>query len=292
MFGVTDGKAYKEGLENLFIKEIEAQEMAGYSLDRRDSNGRTLLIRAAEKGYGRAVDILLSKRVKGLFELFRQLFRPLVDMKDDTGSTALMYAVRSNDVKMVRALIDKGAKLDIRDKDGKTALIHAIERGNSEVVELLFENGANPDIADKDHKKPWMYAIDHANRTGDTSAFRLLVIHHALINKKAFEKYRKSQEILNIVKNKQKIREDYCTPERKYECYKKSVIEEKKDGSLSFLTSFLVLSLVAIGGSSIRFFNEANDYLKEKFPEERTEKRPVRYRGMGLRSLFNDRQRY
>ena len=279
MFGVTDGKAYKEDLENLFIEEIKSQEMAGYSLNRRDSNGRTLLMRAAEKGYRRAVNILLSKGVK-------------VNKKDDANSTALIYAVRSNDTEIVKAIIDKGAKLDARNKDGKTALIEALERGNTEVVELLFDNGVDPNIGDNNHKKPWMYAVDHANMTGDTSAFRLLVIHYALIDKKAFGKYRKSQEILDIVKNKQEIREDYCTPERKYECYKKSVREEKKDGSLSFLTSFLVLGLVAIGGSSMRFFNEANDYLKDKFPEERTEKRPVRhFRGMGLRSLFNDKQR-
>jgi ankyrin repeat protein len=66
----------------------------------------------------------------------------------------LSIAARQNDVDMVRALVDAGAKLDAPDPYGRTPLIDAAWHGRRPVVELLLARGANVNAGDQDRLTP------------------------------------------------------------------------------------------------------------------------------------------
>ncbi|MCK5882500.1 MAG: ankyrin repeat domain-containing protein [Bacteriovoracaceae bacterium] len=59
---------------------------------------------------------------------------------------------RSRLTKVIKFLLDHGAKLDFQDRSGDTALHLAVKRDNYELTELLLKLGANPDIKNNDKK--------------------------------------------------------------------------------------------------------------------------------------------
>jgi len=59
------------------------------------------------------------------------------------GTTMLMSASGWGCLKLMQALIDRGADLEERDAKGQTALMYAAESGKSAPFELLLANGAN-----------------------------------------------------------------------------------------------------------------------------------------------------
>ena len=64
----------------------------------------------------------------------------------DEGSeqTPLMWAVQTNQIAVVRVLIQRHAQVNLRDDAGNTALSLAREKGFSPIAKLLIENGAKP----------------------------------------------------------------------------------------------------------------------------------------------------
>ena len=66
----------------------------------------------------------------------------LLDMKNTSGRTALMYASMCGDTNLVKYLISQGAVVDETDDDGKTALMFAAAQGKMFAVELLIKKGA------------------------------------------------------------------------------------------------------------------------------------------------------
>lgn len=79
----------------------------GANVNARD-HGQTPLMRAAQNGHIRVMEVLLEHGAD-------------VNAQDDDGRTALMIAAGASDPVMVRLLLDRGAKLDIKDHDGFTA---------------------------------------------------------------------------------------------------------------------------------------------------------------------------
>lgn len=62
-----------------------------------------------------------------------------VDIDDDFGNTALIYATENNLFSVVLQLLEKGADPTIRQVDGKTASDIAREKGHSQIFKLLSE---------------------------------------------------------------------------------------------------------------------------------------------------------
>ena len=60
-----------------------------------------------------------------------------VNMKDNDGNTALMYAVGREDYNTVKLLLDNGADVNMKNNDGDTALDYAKEYERTEIIELL-----------------------------------------------------------------------------------------------------------------------------------------------------------
>lgn len=67
-----------------------------------------------------------------------------IDMRDDDGRTALMWAVMYGHKDTAQSLLENGkADIDAKDNGGSTPLMLAAERGHREVIEMLLEKGAN-----------------------------------------------------------------------------------------------------------------------------------------------------
>ncbi len=62
----------------------------------------------------------------------------------ETGETALMHAVKRNDVEMVKLLLHHGARADVRSSLGITPIVYSCWKGYTEAVRLLIAHGADP----------------------------------------------------------------------------------------------------------------------------------------------------
>ncbi|KAN0073087.1 hypothetical protein V8E54_009201 [Elaphomyces granulatus] len=108
------------GLNNIMMRLLEKKDP-----DTRDTNGRTPLSYAAERGNALVVDLLLKYDVD-----------PNVKCKD--GWTPLSLAIEGGSAAVVQLLLDQ-----------RTPLLRAAEKGDKGVVELLLKNGAQPDLEDE-----------------------------------------------------------------------------------------------------------------------------------------------
>jgi len=91
--------------------------------------------------------LLRAARKNNEKEVKRLLKEPYIDIdiKDEEGFTALIWAIVNKNSKMVKMLLDKGANLNIQDDDRWTALQWAVMEKDSDIVKMLLDKGANPD---------------------------------------------------------------------------------------------------------------------------------------------------
>lgn len=65
------------------------------------------------------------------------------NVKNNEGVTALIEAINSGSIKLVKLLIEKGkADVNLRDDKGNSALMYAAQDGSLEIVQYLVEKGA------------------------------------------------------------------------------------------------------------------------------------------------------
>lgn len=94
--------------------------------------------------------------------------------------TALMTAVKRNDLAKVRELIQQGVNVSEMDGSGDSPLIMAAYEGYTEIVRALLEAGADVGALDPGMKATALHAAAYAGRT---EAARLLIQHHIDVNK-------------------------------------------------------------------------------------------------------------
>ena len=109
-------------------------------------------------GHGADIDVtdnsgksaILYASAKGFAEIVRALLDAGIDVNKTYGNdlTALMWAAgHSNDVppvdamKTVGLLIERGARLDLKDNRGKTARMIAADMGHEAVLKVLAKAG-------------------------------------------------------------------------------------------------------------------------------------------------------
>ncbi|KAG1461775.1 hypothetical protein G6F56_005654 [Rhizopus delemar] len=102
------------------------------TIDAKDREGETALLKAAYNGHFPVVQYLVSKNAN-------------IHSKDKDGWTALHNACARGYLPVARLLIQHDARVDVKSKMGHTPLINAASKGYIEIVEyLLDEAHANP----------------------------------------------------------------------------------------------------------------------------------------------------
>lgn len=94
--------------------------------------------------------------------------------------TALMKAVKANNVAQVKQLIAQGVNVSEADSAGDSPLIMAAYNGYTEITRLLLEAGADVGALDPGMKATALHAASYAGRT---EAAALLVQHGIDIDK-------------------------------------------------------------------------------------------------------------
>ena len=94
----------------------------------------TYLMMGAYYGYTNFVKLLLNKKID-------------IDIKNDNGQTALMFAVATNRLDIVSLLVDAGADVNAQDNQGnyvlQVALLPYSNYGDSRIFEYLIKHGAD-----------------------------------------------------------------------------------------------------------------------------------------------------
>lgn len=150
--GVLVNVCSTAGFTPLFIAvTIGNYEMVKYLLSKtasvyaRDSNKKTVLHWAAEKGYPEIVELLFE-------------FHAYVDAEASDGSTPLGLAALNGSFSCARLLLDAGASTNKPNNNKSTPLHLASSRGHSSIVELLLQYNADKTALDSAGKNPLQLA--------------------------------------------------------------------------------------------------------------------------------------
>lgn len=117
-----------------------------------DKNGNSLLIITL---FGN------SKMSERSNQIFNHLLSMGIDIniKNNLGNTALMYAASKGFSNIVSKLIAAGATINSQDNDNNTALIAATRNGHTEIVRQLIQAGADLDQKDQNNNSGLHFAI-------------------------------------------------------------------------------------------------------------------------------------
>jgi ankyrin repeat protein len=149
------------------LVSVDALLNAGAKVDVTDVYHRTPLMTAARAGYPKVVERLLRSGANVNFggkdragalacaagygdaESVAVLLAAGADV-NPAGTNPLIWAAGVNNLKVVKLLLEHGAKIDAKDAGGKTPLMRAVENHCTEAVELLLKSGADPKIQTAD----------------------------------------------------------------------------------------------------------------------------------------------
>ena len=154
-------------IENTRDEVVKALINKGANVNAADNKGWTPLLFAAQEGYLKIVQALLSA--------------PEIDInaRKPSVGTALMVAVDNGKDDVVKALIDYNANANIADKHGWTPLILAAKKGYLTITKTLL-SAPNIDI---DARKPDVgTALMVAADNGEDDIVKVLIDHGADVN--------------------------------------------------------------------------------------------------------------
>ena len=133
------GTALSEAAEQGREEVVTALVDAGASRTTENQMRNTPLMLAARNGMlGAAAAIVYQRKVQGAEGVEEE---PMVDLeqKDTEGYTALMWAVLSGHIKVVRLLTGKGASIDNTNANGVTVFAMAARMGQDAILKALLE---------------------------------------------------------------------------------------------------------------------------------------------------------
>lgn len=131
-----NGKYFKNQKANLFVLSMHNNHLdtalillksgANADFNHKFQGGKTALMLAIEVGKQELITYLFLKKSD-------------LDLGDDFGNTALMYAVKQNLFAVAKRLLELGADPTLRQVDGKTALDMAKSQNNQSLIRILSE---------------------------------------------------------------------------------------------------------------------------------------------------------
>lgn len=102
-----------------------------------------------------------------------------INSRDNRGASALLIAARTDNIAVLRFLLENDANPNLVEKStGRTALIAASELGNGNMVRLLLERKADVNHQDRQGEAPLMKAA----RTGSADVVKTLIHAGADVN--------------------------------------------------------------------------------------------------------------
>jgi ankyrin repeat protein len=142
-----------------------------------------LVLTAAGSLFGAAASDVADAAMKGDKAAVRSLLQRKADVNapQKDGTTALHWAVQSDDLETADLLIRAGAHVSAANRDGATPLLLASVNGSAAMLEKLVQAGADPNGP---LTKAGDTALMMAARAGKTDALAVLLDHGAQINAK------------------------------------------------------------------------------------------------------------
>ena len=138
---------------------LKALLASGENPNQTETDGKTLLMWAAEYGNDTTVGILLD-------------FGADINAQNYIGWSALMWAAQEQYVKSVRVLIFRGANPNLRDRNNDTALLSAVgQKNNDEVIKDLLSAGCEVNACNDEGKTALMLAAKY----GSINTVRMLL---------------------------------------------------------------------------------------------------------------------
>jgi superfamily I DNA/RNA helicase len=101
-----------------------------------------------------------------------------LNLQNDDGVYALMFASYNKNKEMIELLLDNGANPNLQARDGSTTLMDVSESGSAEIVKLLLDYGANVNLQSKDGGNALMLA----SQNGYKEIVELLLDYNADVN--------------------------------------------------------------------------------------------------------------
>lgn len=118
------------------LAKVEALVAKGAAVNLQDKKKRTPLILAAHNGHTTIVEFLFSKGAD-------------INARDSDNQTALMYVSKRSFNETAGFLLRNGAEVNVQSKKkGITALMRAAVSDNVELVRMLLEHGADANLED------------------------------------------------------------------------------------------------------------------------------------------------
>ncbi|KAJ3073118.1 hypothetical protein HDU98_002207 [Podochytrium sp. JEL0797] len=143
---------------------LESDEIATLVLGTHGS----LDINRVNKAHETAL-IVAVKNMRGVSVVARVLEKGVnVNYAGPDGKTALVWAIETNKIDVVRLLIDHNADVNVQDRIpglGQWALHYAVLSRNSKIVAVLLDKGANPDcVRAQDFATPLHVAVEESKK--------------------------------------------------------------------------------------------------------------------------------
>lgn len=104
-----------------------------------------------------------NENVDVILEEYMHVFHPPYSIdsnqQNESGETFLHCAVNRQDLRLVRALLERGANPNIPNVYGGTPLHWAVIANNKEIVRVLLDAGARPELQSAHYPTPLAYAL-------------------------------------------------------------------------------------------------------------------------------------
>jgi ankyrin repeat protein len=129
------------------IQGIELAIQIDDNVDQHNSQQRTALMTACLLGHINKSQMLIE-------------LGAACDCKDEDGNTALIEAVQSKNINLVRLILDQKTPINHANRFNETALIIAIKQKapSEEIIKRLLKADADPELTDVNQKSAWLIA--------------------------------------------------------------------------------------------------------------------------------------
>lgn len=120
------------------------------------------ITRKDNSGYTALMYAVYNKNIEVIRVLLKKLIdnASVINSRNSSGETALMIAIDEDcNEAIIKLLLDSNPMLDIQEQEGYTALMKAIFRGKKEIVKLLVDAQCDLNAQSKDGRTALMWAI-------------------------------------------------------------------------------------------------------------------------------------